>query len=103
MNLADFQVESIGQAKFSLTGAWLAAWDQTQIKIMSASAADLTESTNFPLMSADLELVEVTWLPDSTGVIYIEADALIGGTRNTVTHIDLETMAQTILLDTGDQ
>lgn len=103
VNPANFQVDSIGQAKFSVTGEWLAAWDQTQITVMSVDATDLTESTHFPLMPAGLQLIEVIWLPDNTGLIYIQADAPIGSTRTTVTHIHLETMAQTILLETGNQ
>lgn len=100
VNLADFQVELIGQAKFSLTGEELVTWDQNQIRVMPAAGDDFTD---FPLMPAGLQMVEVTWLPFNSGVIYIQTDKLIGGTRNTVTHIDLATMEQTILLDQSDQ
>lgn len=99
VNLADFQVESLNQAKFSLTAQELVAWDQNQIRVVSAYN---DESTDFPLMPAGLQMVEVTWLPLNSGVIYIQTDKLIGGSRNTVTHIDLATMEQTVILDTNE-
>lgn len=99
VNLSDFTVESIGQAISSMTGEELVKWDQTQISVVSV--ADGT-STDFPLMPPDLSIIDVTWLPLNSGVIYIQSDFFMGGTRNTVTHIDLETMEQTVILDTNE-
>jgi hypothetical protein len=98
VRLDELQIERLGQARFSPDGQWLASWTQAQIGI---TAADSTESTDFTLMPADLLIVQVQWLPDSSGIMYVQADAPFAASRSAVTHIDLATMEQNLLLDTA--
>lgn len=71
---ADLHVDNLGQARFSPDGK---------------------------MLPAGLQMVSVLWLPDSTGVLYLQADAPFNSTRSTVTHIDLSAGTQTLLLDSG--
>jgi hypothetical protein len=101
VQLADLAVESLGQAQFSPDGAWLALWDQTQVRIIP-SAGDGTTATAFDRMPAGLQMFQATWLPDSSGLLYIQADTLYGPvSRSAVTHVDLAASAQTVLLDSS--
>lgn len=98
VQIADFQIENLGQAQFSPDGTWIAAWEQEQIRLVAANS---DESMSFELSPSELQMVELSWLPDNSGIIYIQADTLYGpASRSTVTHIDLTTLSQTVLLDT---
>lgn len=98
VRMADLQVEPLGPAQFSPDGTLLAAWDQAQVRVLPVAADG--NAASFALLPADLQLAQVTWLPDSKGLLYIQADTLFGPvTRSTVTHIDLETSEQAVLLD----
>lgn len=99
LRLADMQVERLGQALLSPDGKWLAAWTQAQISVMPAEA---TDGTDFTLLPADLLIVEVIWLPDNSGLLTIQADAPFAGSRSAVSHIDVETMELSLLLETGN-
>ena len=97
-HMADLLSENLGQAQFSPDGQWLARWDQTRIGIMPLEAS---EATDFALLPAGLQVLNVVWLPDSSGLVYIQADVPIQSSRSALTHIDLATMTQSLLLDTG--
>jgi hypothetical protein len=94
--VADLQLESLGQAQFSPDGQQLVEWDQTQIRIRSANTDDVFD---FTLLPENLMMMQVVWLPDSSGVLYIQTDEIFQSSRSTVTHIDINAQEQTILLD----
>ena len=98
VQLADLEVERLGRGQFASNGTWLVTWDTVQINIMPVNAGTVSPLTPQP---QNLQLLSVRWLPDNSGLIYIQADMPIMATRSTVTHIDLATMTQTVLLDTG--
>lgn len=96
----DWQIERLGAGHFSRNNLWLATWSQGKISILPTNAAD--GGSDFPTLPADLLIMDVLWLPDDSGVIYIQTDEPIASSRSTVTHIDIETSEQTLLLDNGD-
>lgn len=98
VQLADLQVDRLGPAQFSPNGLWIATWSPTQISIMSV---DSTDQTDFGSVLTDVQIVEIVWLPDNSGLLYIQAHTPYASSRSVVTHIDLATMEQTLLLDTG--
>jgi hypothetical protein len=98
VQLADLEVERLGQAQFAPAGAWLVTWEAAQISVMPVNAGTASQ---FAPQPQDLQIVSVRWLPDSSGIIYIQTDTPMASTRSTVTHIDLRDMTQTVLLDTG--
>ncbi len=98
VQVADLQVDNLGQARFSPDGKALAAWDQTQVRVMPVESAEVAA---FDLLPAGLQIVSALWLPDNAGILYLQADAPFNSTRSTVTHIDLNAGTQTVLLDNG--
>lgn len=99
VSIADLQVNYLGQAIFSPDLLWIAAWDQEQVRIVSV---ETDESEAFDRIPAELQMMTLIWLPDNSGLLYIQADAPIAPVlRSTVTHIDRTTLSQTILLDTA--
>lgn len=62
---------------------------------------DSTGAAAFDLLPTGLQIVSVLWLPDSTGILYLQANAPFNSTGSTVTHIDLRAGTQTVLLDNG--
>jgi len=62
--------------------------------------SDSDESVSFDLLP-DLYFTNLVWLPDGSGLLYVQADAPFASTRSVVTHIDLESGEQSSLLDTG--
>lgn len=99
VQLTDLQIERFGFARFSFNRQQLLAWTETDITVISTN--DATE-TVYPVQPANLTLIDVMWLPDASGILYIQSDSPIAGSRSTVTHIDLETGEQTVLLDTAN-
>jgi hypothetical protein len=101
VRLADLQTERLGQALFSPDGAWLVTWDREHIRLVPTNS---NKPIVLDLLSADLTIVEVIWLPDNSGLLYIQADTLLAPiSRSVVTHIDATTLTQTLLLDTGSK
>ena len=97
VRIADLQIENLGQAQFSPDSAWIAAWTQDEINLVSVNS---DRSMSFELLPSELQMFELSWLPDNSGLIYIQADTLYGAaSRTTVTYLDLETGMQTVLLD----
>lgn len=90
-------IEHLGQAALSMDGQWMATWAEDGIRLL---ATDSTEPNLYELMPADLQVIQVVWLPDSSGLIYVQADVAMGSVgRSTATHLDIATETQTILLD----
>lgn len=97
VRIADVQVEYLGQAAFSSNLEWIATWDAEEVRVISTET-DETEA--FERTPSELQIMDVIWLPGSSGLLYIQADAPIDPvSRSTVTHIDLTTQSQTVLLD----
>ncbi len=97
VDLTTMDVQRLGPARYAPNGQLIVAWDRSQLQIIPMDAEGVTD---FLLRPTELELVDVLWLPDSSGVLYTQADMLFGPvTRSTVTHIDLEAGEQTILLE----
>jgi len=90
------QVQPLGQAYWSPDGQQLAALSQAQITVI---ASDSPETVSFDLLP-DLYFTNLLWLPDGSGLIYIQADAPFAATRSVVTYLDLEAGEQTRLLVT---
>jgi hypothetical protein len=97
VRVEDKQVQSLGQAYFSPDGQQLAAVSQAQISVLPL---DSDESVSFDLQ-ADLVFTNLIWLPDASGLIYVQADQPFVASRSVVTHLDLESGAATVLLDTS--
>lgn len=97
--LADMQVENLGSAAFSPDGMWLVTWTPTQISYMSPLES-VASAISLPLIPAELQIDRVFWLPDASGIVYVQTDMPFAPSVSTITHIDLTTMEQTILLDT---
>lgn len=89
-------IYDLGSAKFSPDKQWLAAWDTDHIGIMTV---DNTDTIEFELTPDDMMLSDVVWLPDNSGLLYVQSDAPFMSTQSSVTHIDIMTMEQTVLLD----
>ena len=49
-----------------------------------------------------LQISNLVWLPDSKGAIYMQTDNLNASTFSTITYIDLETLEQSIILNTSE-
>jgi hypothetical protein len=97
LTLADWTRENLGIGQFSYDTEHWVTWDEEHIRLTNTR-----EETEFDLEPADLVVIKVEWLPDSQGVLYIQADIPGPSTRSTVTYIDVETREQTVLVDTQD-
>jgi hypothetical protein len=98
VQVADVQVTPLGQARFSPDGTQLVTWNQSQIQVLPADSDDVI---SFDVIPDGLQILSVLWLPDSTGILYLQADAPFNSMRSVVTYLDLGTQAQTVLLDNG--
>jgi hypothetical protein len=102
VDVSTMHIERLGQARLSPSMRWLAIVDSTQISVMQV---DATERSNFLLTPDGMRVTTLVWLPDESGLIYLQADGDINmspvSTRSTVTHIDIEMSEQVLLLDTG--
>lgn len=96
VHVQDERVDSLGQALISPSGTWIVLWDQTQISLLSVEGA-LSDTIHFPLLPGNMRMYSLLWLPNSSGVIYIQVDALLDPTHSTVTYLDLNLMQQTLL------
>jgi hypothetical protein len=97
LTLADSTIENLGIGQFSFDTEHWVTWDEEHIRLTSTH-----EEKEFSLEPPDLVVIKVEWLPDSAGVLYIQADIPGPSTRSTVTYIDVETQEQTVLIDTQD-
>ena len=100
-SLEDMTVDNINQASFSPLGMWLAMWNSEQISVLEMDA-ELDSAMSFALQPEDMALQGVYWLPDASGIIYMQADAPFNATQSSVTHIDLTTMEQSVVVDTRE-
>lgn len=101
-DLEDLTTEALGQASLSPDGEWLALWNRTQIGVAEAEA-ELDTASWFDLLPSEMQMYSVSWLPDSSGLIYIQTDMPMMPTSSTVSFLSLDSMEQMLLVDTGDQ
>jgi hypothetical protein len=92
----DMHAESLGMGRFSPDGRWLAVWNQERVRVMPVDAGD---GVDFALLPETMRLTSVNWLPDSSGIIYIQGHAFGESPRSAVTHIDTERGDQTVIFN----
>lgn len=97
-DLETMEAHNLGQALFSPDGQSLVAWSGTMIRVIESNGMETVE---FTATSEDFSIATVLWLPDSSGILYIQADAPFASTQSSVTHIDIATGEQSVLLMTG--
>lgn len=98
VDLSTLQVQNLGKALFSPDSAWIISWVGDTLHLLADDGVEVAE---FPMTPENLSMTQLLWLPDSRGIIYIQADMPFGSTQSVVTHLDIETMEQTIILTTG--
>lgn len=94
VRLDDLQVEALGIGWFSPNGQWLVVWNSERIRVMPPDGGDTADYT---LMPDAMRLTNVNWLPDSTGIVYIQGNMFGESPRSAVTHIDIAQSKQTVL------
>lgn len=95
-HLATAEFEDLGRGKFSTDGRWIAVWEQQEITVLAIDGDD-TRSMTYTM--ADLRIEDITWLPDGRGFLVVQADSPIMSSQLVVTHVDIEEMTQTVLLE----
>ena len=98
VDLSTLQAENLGKALFSPDSKWIISWVGNTLRLLEIDGDEVAE---FPITPENLSITQIVWLPDSHGILYIQADMPFASTQSSVTYIELDTGEQEIILRTG--
>lgn len=102
LDTEDLTSENLGGGVFSRDGSMLATWQSQQPVVNIYNTQEVEPLATFEVTGDHILLSELFWLPDSSGVIVVEADDYIA-TSAIVSLIDIETLEKTVILETGTE
>lgn len=107
VRLSDMTITPLGNAKFSPDHEWVFGWDYREVRVTPTDANDITVFSMEPPSGDFRRVTDVIWLPDSSGILYIQADERISYAEQpydptSVTYVDITTLTQTVLIGSGD-
>jgi hypothetical protein len=101
LDTEDQTSENLGGGVFSRDGSMLATWQSQQPVVNIYNTAEAEPLGTFEVSDDHIIMSQLFWLPDSTGVMVVEANDFMA-TGSVVSVIDIETMEKTVILETGD-
>lgn len=104
VQISDRSATYLGGGLFSPTWDMIATWQQTadQSELLIWNAADGEQAARFASFVPSMYLLNLFWLPDSSGLVYLLGDSFMPpATRAYLIHASLLASHQTILLQTG--
>jgi hypothetical protein len=100
LDTEDLTSENLGGGAFSMDSSMLATWQSQQPVLMIYNTQEAEPLATFEVTDDHILLHQLFWLPDSSGVITVEADDFMA-TSSVVSFIDIETLEKTTILETG--
>jgi hypothetical protein len=98
VDMTDLSITELGGALYNLDATLLAAWQGKELVILDTSGGELAR---FPAYKADGVLMEIFWLPDNTGLVYLQADSFPPPTTHSyLVYVDTVNLEQRLLLET---
>jgi hypothetical protein len=98
--MSDMSIAPLGNGVFSMTRDFYAAWSWDEQTLTLWDINEGEQVATFDAQMPDAPLAELLWLPDESGLLYIQVDSLYPPTHSYVVHVDLETSEQSLLLET---
>lgn len=98
VDLTDMSVTSLGGGVFSMHGGLFAAWAWETNTLTVWDTQNGEAVATFEAYDPDMQLANLAWLPDDSGLLYFQADAPYMPTKSNVVHVDLAKGEQALLL-----
>jgi hypothetical protein len=104
LDTSDMEIAHLGRALLSPDTVLLATWDlePNTLTVLYLTGEELAQ---FSVYESEMLLVEMLWLPDGSGLIYVLANSYIAPmvSRSLLVHVSLVNLEQTVLLETNAQ
>lgn len=94
-------LSTLGGGIFSSDQKMLAVWTRQDLTVWGTNEGG-EALVNFEMYQLEAVLIKTLWLPDNSGLVYVQADSFLPTpTRSYVIHVDLAAVTQTLLLETS--
>jgi hypothetical protein len=101
LDTEDLTSENLGGGVFSRAGSLLVTWQSGQPVVTIYNTQEAEPLGTFEATDDHILMSELFWLPDSSGVIVVEANDFMA-TSSVMSMIDIETMEKTVILETSN-